>query len=396
MTGMTIVVVPIYQAETAPRVLRGMFGSMIQAMIVFGQLVATLVTYGTQDIPDSKGWRIPVSIQFIMPIALLVCLRFIPESPRWLLMRRRRSEAFRSLQRFRPKSNEEEVQYELLAIERAIQNEDQGSWAEVFDKKNGMRTMAAVLAMFGQQITGQAFPSQYGVIFYQAEGFGSQAFTLNVLSSAMALLAVLFVSFYVDSIGRRKILLVGGTFMGVWLYVLGAVGSIKPADLTVGTRCLMVAAILLFVFFYNASWAPVSYVVVSEVASQRVREKTNLLACVVSVITTFGTSFTVPYLVGKDYANLGGKVGFIYGSFCFAMVVVTWFVIPELKGRTLEEVDQLFESGVPLRKFGSVATKTTEGQYMHNLQVLESRSYDPAGEAIPEYRATDDKQASAP
>lgn len=96
----------------------------------------------------------------------------------------------------------------------------------------------------------------------------------------------------------------------------------------------------------------------SETAALRVKEKTNLLACTVSVLTTFVTSFTVPYLINAHYANLGGKVGFIYGSFNVMMVVLTFFFIPELKGRTLEEVDQLFASGVPLRKFRE--TKTTE------------------------------------
>lgn len=361
MTGMTIVVAPIYQAEAAPRVLRGMFGSMIQCMIVFGQLVATLVTYGTQNIQNDSGWRIPVSIQFIMPAILLIFLPRIPESPRWLLMRNRRSEAFQSLQRFRRHSTDDEVNYELDIVENAIRTENQGSWAEVFDKKKyGIRTMVAVLAMFGQQITGQAFPSQYGVVFYLQEGFGSKSFLFNVVGSVLALVAVILTWFSVDAFGRRKILLFGGAFMGIWLYVLGSVGSIKPADLTDQTRSLMVAAILLFTFFYNLSWAPLSYVVASEAASQRVREKTALVACVISVLTTFLTSFTVPYLIQKKYANLGGKVGFIYGSFCFAMVVATWFFIPELKGRTLEEVDQLFASGVPLRKFGSVATKRAD------------------------------------
>lgn len=104
---------------------------------------------------------------------------------------------------------------------------------------------------------------------------------------------------------------------------------------------------------------------VSETAAQSVREKTNLVACVISVLTTFVTSFTCPYLIGAKYANLGGKVGFIYGSFTIIMVVATWFFIPELKNRTLEEVDQLFASGVPLRKFASVKTKTAEELYLN-------------------------------
>lgn len=119
-----------------------------------------------------------------------------------------------------------------------------------------------------------------------------------------------------------------------------------------------------------------SFVVVSEVAAQRVKEKTNLLACVVSVLTTFVTSFTVPYLINKAFAGLGGKVGFIYGSTTLAMSIATYFFIPELKGRTLEEVDQLFSSGVALRKFGKVKTRTAEELYqdeMGEIGVMDGR-----------------------
>lgn len=114
---------------------------------------------------------------------------------------------------------------------------------------------------------------------------------------------------------------------------------------------------------FELTYANRSYIIVSEVAALHVKEKTNLLACVISVLTTFVTSFTCPYLINDHYANLGSKVGFIYGSFNFTMVVLVFFFIPELKDRTLEEVDQLFASGMPLRKFGMVKTRTAEELY---------------------------------
>jgi MFS transporter, SP family, sugar:H+ symporter len=70
-----------------------------------------------------------------------------------------------------------------------------------------------------------------------------------------------------------------------------------------------------------------------------------------------------PYLINESYANLGGKVGFIYGSTTVMMIVLTYLFIPELKGRTLEEVDQLFASGITLRSFRGVETRTAEEVY---------------------------------
>ena len=112
-----------------------------------------------------------------------------------------------------------------------------------------------------------------------------------------------------------------------------------------------------------------SYVVVSEAASTRVKEKTNLLACVISVLTTFVTSFTIPYLIKPEYANLGGKVGFVYGSICWIMVLLAFLFIPELKGRSLEEVDQLFASGAPLRKFAKIQTESLEDMEVHEAKM---------------------------
>ncbi|CAH0018366.1 unnamed protein product [Clonostachys rhizophaga] len=367
MTGMAIVVVPIYQAETAPKVLRGMFTSTIQLMIVLGQLIATLVTYGTQDIPEPRGWQIPVGLQLIIPVVILAFLPLLPESPRWLLSRGRKGDALRSLTKLRGSASEGEVSKEIEAIEYARANEQQGSWSDVFSDKHRVRTMVAVLVMFGQQITGQAFPSQYGVVFYLSQGFGSQAFLFNVISNIIALAAVVITLFHVDSVGRRPVLLVGGAFMGAFLFILGGMGTLVSSTMNVHERNVIVASLMMFSFFFNLSWAPISYVVVSETAALCVKEKTNLLACVVSVLTTFITSFTCPYLINPQYAGLGSKVGFVYGSFAFAMVGLAYFLIPELKGRTLEEVDQLFESKVPLRKFGGVRTMTAEELYQGDL-----------------------------
>lgn len=119
-----------------------------------------------------------------------------------------------------------------------------------------------------------------------------------------------------------------------------------------------------------------SYIIVSEAASTRVKEKTNLLACVISVLTTFVTSFTIPYLINDQYAGLGGKVGFVYGSICAAMFVAAYLFIPELKNRSLEEVDQLFASKTPMRKFGKVKTQTAEKTDAAEVQEVEYSTKD--------------------
>ncbi|KAM0454350.1 hypothetical protein ACHAPV_008429 [Trichoderma viride] len=366
MTGMTIVVVPIYLAETSPKVLRGMMTSTLQLMIVFGQLVASLVTFGTQHISGDRGWQIPVGLQFIAPALIVALLPLVPESPRWLLTQNRLEEAKTSLRKLYKTHSEAEIDQEIDILRHAHSTEQKGPWAEVFNKDNRKRTMVAVIAMFGQQITGQAFSSQYSVVFYQSEGYKSQAFLFNILSNVSGLVCLIATWFIIDQVGRRPMLMTGGTGMAIFLFVVGGVGTVKnPSN---SERGGLVASFILFTSSYNLSWAPVSYVVVSEAASTRVKEKTNLLASVISIITTFVTSFTIPYLLNAPYAALGAKVGFIYGSINVVMVVVAYFFIPEMKGRSLEEVDELFATGVPLRSF-SKATTTPTATYIEDVDI---------------------------
>ncbi|KAF5648025.1 hexose transporter 2 [Fusarium sp. NRRL 52700] len=209
--------------------------SSLQLMILLGTLVASLVTWGTSSMKTNAVF-----------------------APTMLLSKNRVEEATESLRRIPKDKSEDKIKFEIQAIQHARSNDHKGKWSEIFDVKNRRCTMVATLAMFGQQITGQAFASQY----------------CHLLPVA-----------------------------GIW-----------PDKF-----CLFL-----------------SYIVLSEAASSHIKEKTNLLASVISVLTTFATSFTLPYLLSKPYAALGAKASFIYGSFCVAMVVLAYFFIPELKGRSLK------------------------------------------------------------
>ncbi|KAJ3459110.1 hypothetical protein MRS44_015183 [Fusarium solani] len=258
MTGFCIVVVPIFQAECSPKELRGLMNSTIQMVIIFGQAVASLVNLGTKGIPSDASWRIPVGLQFVVPAILLALLPFISESPRWLLSEDRPDEAFESIQRLWGKLTENDIRVDMAEIQADQANASKSNWSKVFDHHNRLRTIIAIIAMFGQQITGQAFVNQYSPIFSQQNVFVKRTFLFTVLANVAGVIGTAGTWFVVDSFGRR------------------------------------------------------SYVVLGEFTLARVKERTSLVACSISILTTFVTSFTLPYLLDSDYAGLGGKFGFSY------------------------------------------------------------------------------------
>jgi len=119
-----------------------------------------------------------------------------------------------------------------------------------------IRTGIAIFAMFGQQITGQAFPSQYQVIFYQQEGLGKHAFLFNVISNVISLIAIMITWVTVDRAGRRPTLLIGGAMMGAFMLILGGMGTVAVESRSSAMSNMMVASFMLFGFFFNLSWAP--------------------------------------------------------------------------------------------------------------------------------------------
>ncbi|KAJ6437393.1 MFS transporter, SP family, sugar:H+ symporter [Purpureocillium lavendulum] len=349
MTGICVNVMPAYMAECAPASLRGMVTSQLQMQIVVAQLVASAVNFGTSRIKTDAGWRISVGIQFIMPGLLLVLWPMIVESPRWLLSQDRFEDATVSLRRLRKKDVPEEViQDEVNLLGHVQGNEGKGSWKEVFAGTNRRRTVIAIIVMVGQQITGQAFVSQYSVTFYKQQGYTNN-FELGMIQQALGVAANILTTVVVDSFGRRRILLIGGVANSVFLFILGGTGSIAHPSTT--EKRLLVASVMIWFYFYLLSWASVPYIVLGEASTRRVVEKTSNLAVSLSVLSAFLVSFTAPYLIGKDYANLGGKVGFIYGALSVLFTGLTWNYVPEMKGRSLEDIDSLFEKKVPTRKF---------------------------------------------
>ncbi|KAF2143178.1 uncharacterized protein K452DRAFT_346936 [Aplosporella prunicola CBS 121167] len=358
MTGICMLMIPSYLAETAPQELRGLIGGQIQIQIMFSQVIANLINNGTKQLATDACWMIPLGIQFVMPAILIAAYPFLVESPRWLISRGDTDAASTALRKLRKNTAPSTLAAELNLMLHARTNDGKGAWSEVFSGPNKRRTGIAILGMLCQQLSGQIFTSQYGVLFYQHQGYAN-SFALGICYTTLQLSTALSASLLVDHTGRRPLLLLGGLAQASALYLVGGLGTVTAP--TRAEKDALVAGLMLFGVFFGLTWAPLSYTTMAEAPARRVAEKSAMLANSISIACAFAISFSVPYLVDEEYAGLGARVGFLYGSTTVFVTGAVWCFVPEMKGRALEELDALFERGVSTRGFESAVVRVDGG-----------------------------------
>ncbi|RAK97661.1 putative sugar transporter [Aspergillus ibericus CBS 121593] len=350
--GMELAVVPTFQSEIVPAPVRGLVVGTYQFSIILGGLIVNSICKGTSGIQDDRAWRIPIGLYYIVPFIILCSIWFIPESPRWLLQRGRMDEAKRNIYRLREGCfNEEEIEAEFHELQAALEREaDSGAWTDLVKGVDLKRTALVVMVNFFQQATGQAFASQYGAVYIKQLGTVN-TFTMTVIIAVINLAAITVTLMWSDKVGRRPMLLASSAVMAIGLLIMGGLGT--PTPLTIPMKRGIVAMYVVLAVGFSLGWGPQAYVVATELPALRLRDKTLQLGFTVNVVSNFVVNFTIPYLVDEEYADLESKVGFIFGSISVCAFVTTYLFVPECRGKTLEEIDVMFKSGVKLRKFGS-------------------------------------------
>ena len=331
--GLASALTPVYIAEISPSHSRGTLVSLNQLAIVVGILVAYLVSWELSHWGESS-WRWMLAIAALPSIAFFFGLLAIPESPRWLLSHGRRSEGQRILARiFGPQAAQEQVQ----AVERAAASEE-GSWDEVFSKDMRKRlSVGMILALFSQ-ITGINTVLYYGSIIIQEHFPGqstSMALVANVIIGMVNLIFTIVAMIYLDRWGRRAILMVasGGMGMALTLLVLGLnLHTISPI--------LMLVSILLYVSFFALGMGPGPWLIMSEIFPTKVRGRAASIATSTLWSGTLVVTFTFLSLV--KVLNLSGTFA-IYGALSFVCFFYVWKMVPETKGRTLEQIQEALE-----------------------------------------------------
>ncbi|KAF4345552.1 hypothetical protein FBEOM_502 [Fusarium beomiforme] len=351
--GMELGVVPTFQSEIVPAQARGFMVGSYQLSLAIGGLVINSICYGTSSLPDNRAWRIPLGMFYIVPSIVIAGIWFVPESPRWLLRKNRVEEARNSLEKIREGVfTYEEIEAEFTELRVSLEEEtEQGRFVELFRGINLKRTLIVVAANFFQQAGGQAFVSQYGTIYVKSLGT-INPFGFSLITSSIGIVTIICILLWTDIIGRRVLMIASSVTMFAAMVTMGSLGIQTPVDDSRKKGVISMMAV--FASGFGMGWAPLVYVVTTEISALRLRDLTSRVGFTVNVIMNFAVNFSIPYLIYDKYAGLNSKVGFIFGGIMATAIVFVFFCVPECTGKTLEQVDFLFNQGVPTRQFGKV------------------------------------------
>ncbi|KAH8883089.1 general substrate transporter [Thozetella sp. PMI_491] len=352
--GMLMTFSQLYIQESATAKHRGLFLTLFQMFTSLGTLVGTLVDWATSTRPDKSSYLIPLGLIYIVPAILVAALFFIPESPRWLILKGRYEEGCKSLAWLRPEGTD--IHEEASEIRAAIEKEfELGSSVGVLDMfKNSIdrrRTILAVCAVTLQAASGSMYIIAYKAYFLTMSRVDNPFAMTNILSM-MGILAIIFNSLIVVRWGRRReIMMTGLSICGVFQLIAAVVYDKNPGTDTTGKA--IVGLICLYMMSYNGMIASYAWLAGGEIPSQRLRSHTFGLAAAIGFLGAWITTFTAPYFINPESLNWGPRYGYIWFPSCVIAALWVFFFLPETKGRTLEEIDEMFAAKVPARKFAS-------------------------------------------
>ncbi|KAF9157669.1 hypothetical protein BGX20_003780 [Mortierella sp. AD010] len=382
--GFVSAIIILYMSEIAPKKVRGAIVSGYQFCITIGLLLAACVTYGTENFENSRSYRIPIGLQMLWALILGVGLMFLPESPRYFVKKGKVEEARKALGRVRGQDpNSHHIEAELNEIRANHEYEKRmapetgyiGSWLRCFSGSIGLassnvrKTLLGISLQMMQQWTGVNFVFYYSTIFLKGTGAVSNPFLMSLIFTLINVLSTPLSFWLVERFGRRSMLLWGAIGMTVCEFIVAIVGvtvgfnhtqvvdGITVAD-NIPAVNAQIAFIAIYIFFFATTWGPGAWVLIGEIFPLSIRSRGVALSTASNWFWNFIISYITPYLVGTDHANMQSSVFFLWGALCALCIVYSYFLVPETKGLTLEQVDQMLDEVSPRKSSGWKPTTT--------------------------------------
>ena len=344
--GMATMVCPLYISEISPEQHRGRMVTLFQLTITIGIIMCVFVNWGIFTFAEVKAesqtvskflkwfavdqnWRAMFSAEALPAILFLLCAFFIPESPRWLIKQGRSEQALGVLGKVNSQARAKEI---CTEIEETVKAEGKVSFFDLFTPKLFHPLLLALLVCILSEACGVSVVFYYGPKLLEDAGFGLGKSLGGFATIAIVnFIATLFALKYVDSAGRRKLLAVGA-------------GGCIVAHLAIGTLYLMnhtglaiVIAINAFVAFFACAVGPVKFVVVSEIFPNRIRGQAVALSMFFIWLASASVAQLFPVM---RQAMHTGYIFFCFTGALVGLLLVIKFLMPETKGRTIEEIER--------------------------------------------------------
>lgn len=332
--GLSSTTVPVYISEVSPAGARGWQVSLFQLAITVGILAAYVVDYA---LSASEAWRWMLGLAVVPGLILGVGMLFMPETPRWLVKHGRQSDARAVLARIRGAIN---VDAEIQEMESALSHSTvRGRWSDLWAPTvRGALLVGVGLAIF-QQITGINTVIYYAPTIIQSAGIPSASGAIlatagiGVVNVIMTIVSM----WLIDRVGRRPLLLVGTAGMIVTLGVLGAVFALYH-----GLAWLAVVCLMAYVASFAISLGPIFWLLISEIYPLKIRG----LAEGAAAATNWGANLLVSLTFLTLIHALGpARTFWLYGLLAIGSWLFSYYLVPETKGRTLEEIEQTWRIG---------------------------------------------------
>lgn len=328
--GAASVLSPMYVAEVAPARNRGMLVSAYQLAIVLGILCSYIINYGLHNLDNNWRWMFATGI--VPSVLFFIGLFFIPESPRWLFKAGLENESMKVLTRI---GGESLAQVEIREIAESLKKvPGPVSINEMFKPQARKVLFIGFILAVLVQISGINTIVDYAPKIFLAAGVEIknallQTSLIGLINFIFTFIAILFI----DKVGRRSLYLIGSTGMVITLVLLAISFYLKAEGI------FTLISILLFIAFFASCIGPVFWTLVSEIFPNRIRGK----AVAFATFTNWIFNFLVVLLFPHFLASVGGVVTFLFlAVMSFFQLLFTYRYLPETKGKSLEEIEKLW------------------------------------------------------
>jgi SP family galactose:H+ symporter-like MFS transporter len=346
--GLASSAAPVYISEMAPARVRGALLTLFQLAVTTGLLLAFLVDFA---LAASEAWRWMLGLSAIPAVLLAAGMIFVPPSPRWLMTQGREEEARAVLAELRHEELDGDLELELAEI-RSAADAPQASWRELLRPVVRAALVVGVGLALLQQLTGINAVLYYAPTIFQNAGFTSS--TSAILASAglgvvNVLMTVVAIA-VIDRFGRRVLLLAGSVGMVAGLFALGLVFAIgtSSSDLTSG---LAVASTAVYLAAFAISLGPIVWVLNAEIYPLSVRGRASGVASLAHWAANF-----VVVLTFLPLLDLIGDAAmyWVYAGIALAGILFIWTLVPETRGRSLENIEAVWRERAARSRGGAV------------------------------------------